>query len=87
MELEGEHVEEGLVARGSSECVGGYVEELEEEDCSWLDFARDELVEKEVREAVTENGEGFLKEARSEDAEADMFETTSPNCRLEDEAP
>lgn len=34
MELEGEHVEERLVARGSSECVGGSVEELEEEDRS-----------------------------------------------------
>lgn len=34
MDLEGEHIEEGLVASGSSECVGGYVEELEEEDRS-----------------------------------------------------
>lgn len=34
MELEGEYVEEGLVGRGPSECIGGYVEELEEEDCS-----------------------------------------------------
>lgn len=34
MELEGEHIEERLVARGFSECVGGYVEELEEEDRS-----------------------------------------------------
>lgn len=76
VELGGEDVEEGPMGRRSSECV----EEEPEEDRARPYFAGDELVEKEAREAVTKNGEGFLKEVRSEDAEADIAETTPPTC-------
>lgn len=59
------------------EFVEGCGEELEGGYCVWLDFSGDEPAEQEARDAVTEDGEGFVKELRREHAEA---ERTPPNC-------